>query len=75
MKEKGVDRKGLVSLGRILQYDEESGKYFLVFHTRFEKERRNASGKGTSDVFNEDGRWYCHIVTVVRHRKNIVKQI
>ena len=36
--EEGIDRKGLVSPGHNSAiYDEESDKYFLLFHTRFEK--------------------------------------
>ncbi len=54
--EKGVDRKGLVSPGHNSAiYDEESGKYFLVFHTRFEKKGEMHQVRVHQMFFNEEG--------------------
>ncbi len=54
--EEGIDRKGLVSPGHNSAiYDEESDKYFLLFHTRFEKKGEMHQVRVHQMFFNEDG--------------------
>lgn len=54
--EEGVDRKGIVSPGHnSVVFDEESGKYFLVFHTRFEKKGEMHQVRVHQMFFNEEG--------------------
>ncbi len=54
--EEGQTRKGLVSPGHNSTiYEEESGKYFIIFHTRFEKKGEFHQVRVHQMFFNEDG--------------------
>ncbi len=54
--EEGKDRKGLVSPGHNSTiYDEESGKYFIIFHSRFEKRGESHEVRVHQMFFNEEG--------------------
>lgn len=54
--EAGEKRKGLVSPGHnSTVYDEESGKYFIIFHTRFEDMGDSHEVRVHQMFFNEDG--------------------
>lgn len=53
--EMGVDRKGLISPGHnSAVYEEESDKYFLIFHTRFEKKGEMHQVRAHQMFFNEE---------------------
>lgn len=54
--ENGKDRKGYVSPGHNSTiYEEESGKYFIIFHTRREKSGESHQVRVHQMFFNEDG--------------------
>lgn len=54
--EEGEKRRGYVSPGHNSAiYEEESGKYFLIFHTRFEKMGESHKVRVHQMYFNEDG--------------------
>ncbi len=54
--EEGADRTGLVSPGHNSTiYDEVSGKYFIIFHTRFEKKGEFHQIRVHQMFFNGDG--------------------
>ncbi len=54
--ENGEKRKGIVSPGHNSTiYDEESGKYFIIFHTRFESQGENHEVRVHQMFFNEEG--------------------
>ncbi|TCL54782.1 arabinan endo-1,5-alpha-L-arabinosidase [Kineothrix alysoides] len=54
--ENGEKRKGIVSPGHNSTiYDEESGKYFIIFHTRFESKGENHEVRVHQMFFNEEG--------------------
>ena len=54
--ESGEDRKGYLSPGHnSCLYDEESGKYFIIYHTRFEKSGEEHQVRVHQMFFNDDG--------------------
>ena len=54
--ESGEDRKGYLSPGHnSCLYDEESGKYFIIYHTRFEKSGEEHQVRVHQMFFNADG--------------------
>ncbi len=54
--EEGQDRKGYVSPGHnSTLYDEKTGKYFIIFHTRFETKGEFHQVRVHQMFFNEDG--------------------
>lgn len=54
--ENGEKRKGILSPGHNSTiYDEESGKYFIIFHTRFENKGENHEVRVHQMFFNEEG--------------------
>ncbi|NLL76701.1 MAG: glycoside hydrolase family 43 protein [Clostridiales bacterium] len=54
--ENGEKRKGIVSPGHNSTFfDEESGKYFIIFHTRFEGKGENHEVRVHQMFFNEAG--------------------
>lgn len=54
--EDGEDRKGYLSPGHnSCLYEEESGKYFLIYHTRFENSKEEHQVRVHQMFFNEDG--------------------
>ncbi len=54
--EEGEDRLGFLSPGHnSCLYDEESGKYFIIYHTRFEKKGEEHQVRVHQMFFNEDG--------------------
>ena len=54
--ENGKERKGYVSPGHNSTiYDEESGKYFILFHTRLEKAGESHQVRVHQMFFNEEG--------------------
>ena len=54
--EEGADRRGYLSPGHnSCLYDEESGKYFVIYHTRFENSGEEHQVRVHQMFFNEDG--------------------
>ncbi len=54
--ESGEDRNGYLSMGHnSCFYDEESGKYFIVYHQRFENRGEEFEVRVHQMFFNEDG--------------------
>lgn len=54
--ELGEDRNGLISPGHNSTiYEEESGKYFIIFHSRFENRGEEHKVRVHQMFFNEDG--------------------
>ncbi len=57
--EEGEDRQGYLSPGHnSVLYDKESGRFYIIYHVRFEKRGEEHEVRVHELVFNEDG-WPC----------------